>query len=287
VLQKLETYWREQLRGAPTLLLPGELPTTTRHSFQGEHIPFALSSDLSTRLMVLSQQEDVTLFMTLLAAFQTLLYRSTGQTDIVIGTDIANRTSSETEQLIGFFVNLLVLRTNLNDHPTFSELLQRVREVVLSAYAHQDLPFEKLVDAVQLDRKLNHAPLVRVLFVLQNTPRIPITLPGLTISPVEMEVDTVNFDIVVFMYEEPQGLRGVLYYSTDAYDSRVMQQLVEHFLVLLADIPVHSDASLDTLAIYSKAEQEQLLLKEAEQQEEQRRKLKFFKRKSRSDQTSV
>ncbi len=287
VLQKLETYWREQLRGAPTLLLPGELPTTTRHSFQGEHIPFALSSDLSTRLMVLSQQEDVTLFMTLLAAFQTLLYRSTGQTDIVIGTDIANRTSSETEQLIGFFVNLLVLRTNLNDHPTFSELLHRVREVVLSAYAHQDLPFEKLVDAVQLDRKLNHAPLVRVLFVLQNTPRIPITLPGLTISPVEMEVDTVNFDIVVFMYEEPQGLRGVLYYSTDAYDSRVMQQLVEHFLVLLADIPVHSDASLDTLAIYSKAEQEQLLLKEAEQQEEQRRKLKFFKRKSRSDQTSV
>jgi amino acid adenylation domain-containing protein/FkbH-like protein len=289
VLQKLEAYWRERLRGAAALRLPGELPATTRHSFQGEHIPFALSSDLSRRLMVLSQQEDVTLFMTLLAAFQTLLYRSTGQTDIVLGTDIANRTLSETEQLIGFFVNLLVLRTDLSDQPTFRELLQRVREGVLEAYAHQDLPFEQLVDAAQMDRKLNHAPLVRVLFVLQNTPMVPITLPDLTISPVEMAVDTVNFDLVVFMYEEPQGLQGILHYSADAFDSRAIEHLLEHFLTLLADIPIHCDASVDTLAIYSKAEQEQLLLEDTAREEERRRKLKIYRQKGNllPDQTSL
>ncbi|GHO82466.1 non-ribosomal peptide synthetase/type I polyketide synthase [Dictyobacter formicarum] len=287
VLHKLEIYWRERLRGAATLQLPGELPATGRHNFQGEHIPFALSPDLSTKLMILSQQEEVTLFMTLLAAFQTLLYRSTGQTDIVIGTDIANRTLGETEQLIGFFVNLLVLRTDLSNQPTFRELLQRVRDDVLKAYAHQDLPFEKLVEAVQIDRKLNHAPLIRVLFVLQNTPLVPMTLPDLTISPVEMEVDTVNFDIVIFLYEDPQGIRGVLHYSADVCDAKVMQQLVEQFLILLAGLPEHCDALLDTLAIYSESEQKQRLLKEAAQQEEQRKKLNKFRRKSRSDQPSV
>ena len=281
VLQKLEAYWRERLRGAAPLQLPGARSATSKQSFQGERIPFVLPSDLSTRLMILSQQENVTLFMTLLAAFQTLLYRKTGQTDSVIGTDIANRVLGETEQLIGFFVNLLVLRTNLSDHPTFHELLQQVRKNVLEAYAHQDLPFEKLVEVVQMDRERNHTPLIRALFVLQNTPMEPITLPGLTISPLEMEVDTVNFDLVVFMYEEPQGLRGIVHYNPYACDPTAMKQLVEHFLLLLADIPTHYEVSLDALTIYSEAEQQQVLLKEVAQQDERQRKLKRARRNRR------
>ncbi|HET8840810.1 MAG TPA: condensation domain-containing protein, partial [Ktedonobacteraceae bacterium] len=279
-LQRLEHYWRERLRGMTTLQLPGERPATPRHSFQGGSVPFTLSSELSRELLALSQQESATLFMTVLAAFQTLLYRSTGQTDIVIGTDIANRTRSEVEHLIGFFVNLLVLRTDLSNQPTFRELLHRVREDVLGAYAHQDLPFEKVVDIVQPDRKLNHAPLVRVLFVLQNTPLVPITLPGLTISPVETVVDTVNFDLVVFLYEEPQEVKGVMHYSTDIFDTEAIERLVEHFLRLLNDVIAHPEASVDTLAIYSEAEKERLILEETARREGRRQKLKLSRRKN-------
>ena len=279
VLQKLEAYWRERLRGMAMLQLPGELPIKTKHSFRSKNIPFTLSLDLSRALIALSQQEEATLFMTLLATFQTLLYRTTGQTDIAIGTDIANRTLSEVEQMIGFFVNLLVLRTDLSGQPTFRELLKRVRKDVLEAYAHQDLPFEKVVDLLQPERMLSQAPLVRVLFVLQNTPTVPITLPALSISPVEMEVDTVNFDLVIFMYEEPQGLKGMLHYSADVFNVSAIELLVEHFLVLLNDIVQHSDTSVDTLTMASEEELEQKMQEESARQEEQRRKLKILRRK--------
>jgi len=165
VLQTQLSYWQQQLADAPALLsLPTERPRPSVQTFAGLHQEFTLSVELTGRLTKLSQQQGVTLFMTLLAAFDTLLYRYTGQSDILVGSPIANRNRSEIEGLIGFFVNTLVMRTNLAGNPTFSELLGRVREIALGAYAHQDLPFEILVEALQPERDLSHTPLFQVMF---------------------------------------------------------------------------------------------------------------------------
>src|SRR5262249_39776034 len=152
-------------------------------------------------LNALSRQEGVTLFMTLLAALKTLLYRYTRQADIRVGTPIAGRHYKETEPLLGFFVNTLVLRTDLSGNPTFRQLLSRVREVALSAYAHQDLPFEKLVDELQPERSLSHTPLFQVMFVMQNVPFSDIETPGLVLSPLAIESQTAKFDLTVSLEE--------------------------------------------------------------------------------------
>ena len=153
--------------------------------------------------------------MTLLAAFQALLYRYTGQDDIVVGSPIANRNRTEIEGLIGFFVNTLVLRTDFSGNPTFKELLARVREMALGAYAHQDLPFEKLVEELQPERSLSHSPLFQVMFVLQNAPSTALTFEGLSVSPVRIEAETAKFDLTLSMSETEEGFRGSLEYSTD------------------------------------------------------------------------
>src|SRR5262245_15585498 len=171
--------------------------------------------------------------MTLLAAFQTLLLRYSGQEDIVTGTPIANRTRLETERLIGFFVNMLALRTDLSGNPPFRELLGRVREISLEAFAHQDLPFEKLVEELQIKRDLSREPLFQIVFTLLNAPMPSIELPGLALSPLPMETGTAKFDLTLSVGEGPGGLSAILEYNTDLFDAETVRSFAVHFTNLL------------------------------------------------------
>ncbi len=185
-LEEQLSYWKEQLAGAPAVLeLPTDKPRPAVQSFRGARQFSALSKNLSQALNELSRRDGATLFMMLLAAFQALLMRYSGQEDISVGTDVANRNRAETEGLIGFFLNHLVLRTDLSGNPTFRELLGRVREVALEAYAHQDVSFHKLVEALKPERSQSHTPLFQILFVLQNAPTVPLRLTGLTLSQLD------------------------------------------------------------------------------------------------------
>ncbi|WP_414574316.1 condensation domain-containing protein, partial [Nostoc sp. CCY 9925] len=196
VLETQLAYWKQQLAGAPQVLeLPTDYNRPAVQTFQGASEPLVLPKALSEGLKTLSQQEGVTLFMTLLAAFKVLLHRYTKQDDIMVGTPIANRNRTETEGLIGFFVNTLVIRTELSDNPSFQKFLTQVREVALGAYAHQDLPFEKLVEELQPERNLSHTPLFQVMFVLQNAPIPPLKLSGLSLSPLKLNTTTAKFDL--------------------------------------------------------------------------------------------
>ncbi|MCG8348344.1 MAG: amino acid adenylation domain-containing protein [Chloroflexales bacterium] len=207
-------YWKQQLageRGKPPLLdLPTDRPRPAIQSANGATHSFALPRALTDALQALSRAEGATLFMTLLAAFQVVLARYSGQDDFCVGTPIANRTRAETEGLIGFFVNTLVLRADLTGNPTFRELLAQVREQSLGAYTHQDLPFEMLVEALQPERNLSYNPLFQVMFVLNNAPVQAVQLPSLTMRPLQVESGTARFDITLSMAEGPEGLGGAL-----------------------------------------------------------------------------
>jgi amino acid adenylation domain-containing protein len=198
--------------------------------------------------------------MTLLAAFQTLLYRYTQQEDIVVGSAIANRNRGEIEGLIGFFVNSLVLRSDLSGNPTFLELLDRVREVALGAYAHQDLPFEKLVEELHPERNLSHHPLFQVVFSLQNTPIEALALPGLSLSPLDFDRPSAKFDLEFHLWESPEGLRGQVIYSSDLWDDTTITRMLGHFQMLLQGIIVNPQQRLCELPILTQAEQHQLLV---------------------------
>jgi hypothetical protein len=216
LLQSQLSYWQKQLKDAPALLsLPTDRPRPAVQTFVGARQQFALSVELTQKLTKLSQEQEVTLFMTLLAAFDTLLYRYTGQSDIVVGAPIANRNYGEIEALIGFFVNTLVMRTNLEGNPRFSELLTRVRLMAMDAYSHQDLPFEMLVEALQPERDLSYTPLFQVVFGLQNAPNSQVELTGLTVSPLVVESVTAKCDLTLVMENTGTGLIGVWEYNTD------------------------------------------------------------------------
>ncbi len=255
------TYWRTQLAGSPAMLeLPTDHPRPAVQSFRGAtqalHIPKAVASALQS----LSRREGVTLFMTLLAAFQVLLYRYSGQSDIVVGTPIANRHRLEVEELIGFFVNTLVLRGDLAGNPPFRSLLARVREVTLQAYAHQDVPFEKLVEELQPQRSLSHTPLFQVMLALQNTPLPALELPGLILERFEVEQETAKFDLLLSIDEAGDGLNGSLEYNTELFDSTTIAQMGEHWQRLLAEIVAAPDRCLDDFTLLGPAERRQLLL---------------------------
>jgi amino acid adenylation domain-containing protein len=279
VLDSLLDYWTKQLRGATPLELPIDRPRRATVSNRGAIHLFTLPSHLWQELMTLSRQEGVTLFMTLLTAFQILLYRSTGVLDVVVGTDIAHRTSTETEKIIGFFVNLLVLRVQLHAQNTFRETLRRVCPTVLEAYAHQDLPFEKLVDALQFERKPYHIPLVNVLFVLQNAPQPVVELlGGLTVSSIDVEITTAKFDLALFLMEEAGKLTGYVNYRTDLFDPDSIARLCLHFETLLESIVTSPDIPIEMLEMLNKEEKKQKLYKEAKDQEMLLRELKIAKR---------
>ena len=271
VLNTQLRYWKQQLKDVPALNLPSAASPSMHH--RGASQLLELPQWLLDALESLSQQGGVTLFMTLLAAFQTLLHRYTGQSDIAIGSPIANRHRSELEELIGFFVNSLVLRTSLAGDPTFRELLERVRDVTLAAYAHQDLPFEKLVEELQPVRSLNQNPLFQVVFALQNTPMEQLALPGLVISPVEFETKTTRFELELYVWkctdnfrnlwgkgwQETDGLRGVVVYNTDLFDSTTIASLRHHFQTLLAGIVANPDTPLSALPLLTPEEQQKRL----------------------------
>jgi len=251
-LERLLSYWRRQLAGASTVLeLPAAKPRPAVQTFRAAKQWVELSREVTEGLKALGRQTGVTLFMSLLAAFDVLLYRYSGQTDLLIGTPIANRNRLETEALIGFFINTLVLRIDLSGDPTFIEVLQRVREVSLEAYAHQEMPFEKLVEELQPDRSQNHSPLFQVMFVLQNMEVDALELPGLLLRADQEENWTAKFDLLLTMWEMNDGMGGFLKYNTDVFDDTTIVNIVEHFQILienlLADPQQHlSDSSFLT-----------------------------------------
>ncbi|MCP5425314.1 MAG: amino acid adenylation domain-containing protein [Gammaproteobacteria bacterium] len=254
-------YWRTQLDGAPALLeLPTDRPRPPMQRYRGDLHEFALDADLTGQLRRLSREYGVTLYMALLAGWATLLYRYSGQTDILVGSPVANRTPPETERLIGCFVNTLALRLNLGGNPRFRELLERVRRISLDAYEHQDLPFEKLVEALQPERSLSYSPLFQVMFVLQNAPFDELELPGLRLAPLESVSVGARFDLTLSLRETADGrLHGGLEYDTDLFDAATVQRLAEHFRILLTAAATDPKQRLRDLPLLSEAERRQLV----------------------------
>jgi amino acid adenylation domain-containing protein len=283
VLETLLSYWQQQLAGAPTTLdlkkIAGEPPVTPLQQ-EGTTQSFVLPANLSETLKTLSRQEGVTLFMTLLAAFQTLLYRYTQQDDIVIGTDIANRNQAELEPLIGFFINLLVLRTDLSGNPSFRALLGRVREVALGAYAHQDLPFAKLVEVLRPDRRSSTTPLFQVLFVLQNTSMPALQLSDLTIKVLDIDTGKAKFDLALFMEETEQGLVGYWKYNRELFNHHAIARLAHHFETLLNSIVKNPDTRIDALEMLSESEKQKQIVEQSRREKANFKKFKTIKPKA-------
>ncbi len=279
-LDKELSYWRTQLTGAPAVLeLPTDRPRPQGRSFRGASEKVSLPENLTIAVKNLSRQEGVTLFMVLLAAYQILLSRHARHEDIVVGTDVANRTRLETEGLIGFFVNLLVLRTNLSGNPTFREVLQRVREMALGAYAHQQMPFEKLVEELQPERSLSRNPLVQVLFVLQNAPVEALELPGLTAKSVEVKTGTSKFDLGLFMREAGEKLVGTWVYNTDLFEASTIINMARQYETLLGNLLAQPDARLNTIEMVSETEKAQRDTEKQERQLARRKNLLSARRK--------
>ncbi|MEM9164347.1 MAG: amino acid adenylation domain-containing protein, partial [Cyanobacteria bacterium P01_F01_bin.4] len=253
------TYWRYQLKGlSPLLDLPTDYPRPADPSTAGSTYEFRLSKQPTEALQRFSQRQGVTLFMTLLAAFKGLLYRYSGVADLAIGTPIANRQQAELEDLIGLFVNTLVIRTDLSGNPRLSDLLAQVRTVALEAYAHQDLPFEKLVDALEIPRSQSHTPLFQVMFALQNAPLQAISLDNLDWSPLPVETGTAKFDLTLEMRETANGLVGVFEYRRDLFSADTIHRMAGHLRTLLKNLPESAQLRLSELPMLSRQEQQQL-----------------------------
>ncbi|ELX13938.1 amino acid adenylation domain containing protein [Janthinobacterium sp. HH01] len=260
-LTRQVNYWRALLDGAPTLLqLPTDRPRPTHQTQRGAALPFVLTVDTTAALSELSRQGRCTLFMTLTAAFNVLLSRYAGQDDICIGTPVANRRRVETEGLIGLFVNTLVLRTEVDHGASFLQLLDRVRGTTLDAYAHQDLPFERLVEALRPERHTSHSVLFQVMLILQNTPSNTIALPGLTMQGMAVERVSSKFDLTLNLSETALGLRGAFEYNTDLFDASTIERMAGHFTRLLEAIVADPQRRIQDLDMLDDAERRQLLV---------------------------
>ena len=268
VLERQLGYWQEQLSGTlPVLQLPTDFPRARVQTFRGAVENFALSAELSDGLKALAQRQSTTLFVTLLTAFKVLLFRYTGQRDLLVGTPIANRNRAEVEGLIGFFVNTLVLRTSiggaspthLTPQATFLELLEQLKTTTYQAYEHQDLPFEKLVEALQPERDLSYNPLFQVKFRLENAPQQTIALPGLTLKPLPQAYSTAKLDLSVDLYETAEGIVGGFEYNRDLFEADTIRRLVGHFQTLLASIAANPHQPISELPLLTAAEQHQQL----------------------------
>jgi amino acid adenylation domain-containing protein len=259
VLESQLAYWKGQLKGVPPLLeLPADHSRPIVQSFRGAHQSLDLPENLSVELKALSRQQSVTLFMTLLSAFKILLHYYTSRDDILIGTPIAGRNRLEIEGLVGFFVNTLVLRTDLSGDPDFPEVLRRVREVCLGAYAHQDLPFERLVEELHLARNLSCNPVFQVMFVLQNAQVGIFELPGLTLTPLNMDSGTAHFDLTLNVVDTGHKLVVTIAYNTDLFDAPSISRMLQHYKTLLENVCAATNRRLSQLQILSEPEQQQL-----------------------------
>lgn len=257
VQAKLLSYWMQQLSGnLPVLQLPLDRPRPAVQTFQGATYSFTIQDSILASLRVIAQQEEITLFMLLLAAFKTLLYRYTGQTDIIVGSPIANRDRVEIEGLIGFFVNTLVLRTDLSNDPSVRELLNRVRQITLDAYEHQDLPFEQLVEALHPDRSLSQNPLFQVMFVFQNA-GVPSLGNDLELSFCSVDSHTAKFDLTVAVEEDVDCLNVEIEYSTDLFEPETINRMAGHFQSLLTGMATNIEQRISQLPLVTAAEQQQ------------------------------
>jgi len=253
--QSQMAYWQSQLKGPlPILELPTDYPRPPVQTYQGARQPIIISPSLTTALNQFSHQQGVTLFMTLLAAFKTLLYRYTGQTDLSVGTAAAGRQGIEWENVMGLFINNLVLRTTLSGQTPFVSFLSQVREVALTAYNHQDLPFKNLIDSLHPERDLSHNLLFQTFFLLQNFDFPELKLDGLTTTPLNVNTGTVKFDLTLELYEKAEGLTGWFEYNTALFSAATMQRMVGHFQTLLESIIAAPETSLSTLRILTEAE---------------------------------
>lgn len=261
VLEEQLSYWKQQLEGAPPVLqLPSDRQRPAVQTSRGAIASLQLGVDVTEQLKQLSQQEGVTLFITLLAAFGTLLTRYTNQDDICIGTTIANRDSRELSALIGYFVNTVVMRTDLSGNPSFRDVLRRVRQVAWDAYDRKDVPFHLLVEKLQPDRDLSYTPLFQVMFVLENTLTDTLELPGLSLSRYELPIATAKFDLTLSMRETQQGLVGQFEYNTDLFDAATITRMVGLFQTLLSAIVDNPQQRLYELPLLTEAERHQLLV---------------------------
>ncbi|OKH43157.1 hypothetical protein NIES2101_31145 [Calothrix sp. HK-06] len=274
-------YWKQQLANLPTVELPTDRPRPAVQTYRGTRQNIKLSKDLSEEIRAFSRREGSTLFMTLMAAFNTLLHCYANQDDIVIGTDVANRNRVETEGIIGFFVNQLVLRTDLSGNPTFRDVLARTRKVTLEAYNHQDMPFDQLVAALNPERNLSRTPLFQSKFVLQNAPMPALKLEHLTLNVIEIDDGTAKFDLLLTLWESEQGLTGNLEYSTDLFNSDTITRMLADYETILRTVVSQTNTSLpDLKQILGAAQKQTQIAKEQQFLQARRDKFKTFKSKS-------
>ena len=254
-------YWTQRLAGAPAALtMPTDRPRPTIQSFQGGRIEIAVSRDVTEALRALARREGATLYMTLLAAFQTLLGRHAGQDEVLIGSPIAGRTRTELEGVIGFFANTVVLRGELAGDPTFCELLRHTRETALDAFANAELPFERLVEALRPARDASRNPVFQAMFALQNAPRAPLVLAGLEVTPLRFDLGSAKVDYSLMLVEGPEGLRGTLEYCADLFDPATAEGLAAQLGRLLQEIARDADRPISRLPLLGEAERQRLLV---------------------------
>ena len=260
VLEQHENYWKQQLQAPlPLLNLPADHPRPAMQSFRGAQYQLVVAEQVAEGLASLSRQSETTLFMTLLAAFNVLLSRLSGQSDIVLGTPVAGRTHQESEALLGCFVNTLVLRTDLSGQPSFRELLGRVRTVCLEAYAHQELPFEQLVELLQPQRDTSRSPLFQVTFGLQNASGGTQQWVGLEVQGLEIDTHTAKFDLTLVFAELERGLEGLIEYNTDLFEEQTIARMAGHLQTLLAAIVANPDMPISKLPLLTAPERKQIL----------------------------
>lgn len=272
-LQSHLAYWKRQLAGAPPRLnLPIDRPRPSAQSFRGATLPLDLNASLTSALRSLGRQKGATLFMCLLAGFNALLYFYTKQEDLIVGTDIMNRNFLETEGLIGLLVNQLVLRTNLSGNPTFKELIVRVRETAVAAYAYQEVPFNKLVEAINPDRSLDRSPLFQVKFIVQNVPPSQVGIEGLNLSRLAIDQGSAQLDLILNLTDVTNRMIGTLEYSTDLFDAATINRMLARYVTLLSFAVENADATLNRIVE---------VLAEADRQEISAAHLQTYKRARR------
>ena len=257
MLHKQINYWKQQLTGSPpSLPLPTDYPRPTLQTFHGARLFFTFPKILLDNLKKLSQNAGTTLFMTLLAGFYLLLYRYTGQQDIVLGTPIAGRNRKEVEDLIGFFVNTLVLRVQLQGEDDFLQLLAQVKQVALDAYIYQDLPFEILIEQLHPERNLNFSPLFQIMFAFQNIPAQDLALPGITATALNIKQVAAKFDLTLFLEETNTGLNGIVEYNTDLFKELTLQRLIAHLQLVLEKVATDPQQKISTIPLVTPEEQQ-------------------------------
>ncbi|MGD9160301.1 MAG: condensation domain-containing protein, partial [Desulfobacteraceae bacterium] len=260
VLDSQLSYWKDHLSNITPLEIPTDYMRPAIQTFRGDSLPFYIEPDVTKKLKTLSQEKEASLYMTLLAAFSILLSRYSGQEDIAIGSPIANRNRKEIENLIGFFINTLVMRTDLSGNPTFLKLMNRTKKMTLDAYANQDLPFEYIVEELQPERSMSQNPLIQIYFAIQNTPVSTLKMQDLEVSRIEAGVQMVKNDMEVHVWEKKDGLEGVFIYDSVLFKSSTITRMIGHFINLLTKIVSSPEIRISEISVLSEDETHKILV---------------------------